>query len=171
MIAAIDVCYDEQGGAVAACVLFHAFSDAHEARAIVERVTGVLPYEPGAFYQRELPCILQVLRAVGEPLEAVVIDGYVWLSDDGRRGLGTHLHEALGGGVPVIGVAKTSFMGSAFAQVVRRNGSANPLFVTAAGVDPAVAAGWILSMSGPHRLPTLLKRADRLSRTGGASAR
>ena len=70
-------------------------------------------------------------------------------------GLGAHLHEALGGGVPVIGVAKTSFMGSAFAEVVRRNGSASPLFVTAAGVEPAVAAGWISQMSGPHRLPTL----------------
>ena len=65
MIAAVDVCYDEQGGAVAACVLFHAFSDAQEARVLVERVTGVLPYEPGSFYKRELPCVLQVLRAVG----------------------------------------------------------------------------------------------------------
>jgi hypothetical protein len=33
------------------------------------------PYEPGAFYKRELPFLLQVLRAAAAPIETVVIDG------------------------------------------------------------------------------------------------
>lgn len=47
---------------------------------------------------------------------------------------------------------------------VVRGASTNPLHVTAADLDPAAAAAHILSMHGPHRLPTLLTRVDRLCR-------
>ncbi len=163
MLAALDVAYGAQGAA-AACVLFHRWTDPAEADTRLALVADVAPYEPGAFYRRELPCLLAVLAAVGAPLEAIVVDGYVWLSADGRPGLGAHLYEALGRVAPVIGVAKTSFTGSAFAEPVLRGGSARPLHVTAAGVDAGAAARWIEGMHGPHRLPTLLKRVDRLCR-------
>jgi deoxyribonuclease V len=164
MIAALDVAYGPRGG-VAAAVLFHAFGDEAPAATRLATVADVAAYEPGAFYKRELPCLLAVLAAAG-PVETVVIDGYVWLSADGRPGLGAHLFEALGGGTTVVGVAKTSFTGSAFAEPVLRGTSVKPLYVTAAGVAPAVAAGWIRGMAGAHRLPTLLQRADRLCRDG-----
>lgn len=163
MIAAIDVAYGPSGAA-AAVVLFRAFADAAPVTSRVVHLADVAPYEPGAFYKRELPCVLAALAAAGARVETVVIDGYVWLSADGRPGLGARLHEALGGGVVVIGVAKTTFAGSAFAESVIRGGSVKPLFVTAAGVDPATAAGWIRAMHGPHRIPTLLQRVDRLCR-------
>lgn len=163
MIAAVDVAYGPRGAA-AACVLFHTFADARPASVHVAQIADVEPYEPGAFYKRELPCILAVLRACGATPGVIVIDGYVWLSADRRPGLGAHLHEALGGNTVVVGVAKTGFMGSAFAIEVMRGGSGRPLYVTAAGVDPAEAAGWIRTMHGEHRLPTLLKQVDRLCR-------
>lgn len=163
MIAAIDVAYGSRGGA-AACVLFRAFGDASPVSSHVAHVADVAPYEPGAFYKRELPCILAALAAAPSAPEIVVIDGFVWLSADQRPGLGARLHDALGGGVTVIGVAKTSFAGSAFAEEVHRGGSTKPLFVTAEGVDAQTAAGWIRGMHGPHRIPTLLKLADRLCR-------
>ncbi len=94
----------------------------------------------------------------------VVIDGYVWLSEDRRPGLGARLFEALGGSVVVVGVAKTGFAGSAFAEPVLRGDSAKPLYVTAAGVEASVAAGWIRGMHGEYRVPTLLRRVDRLCR-------
>jgi deoxyribonuclease V len=97
-------------------------------------------------------------------MEIIVIDGYVWLSEDGRPGLGAHLFEALARTTAIVGVSKTSFAGSAFAVSVYRGGSHRPLFVTAAGVEPAIAAGWIGGMHGAHRIPTLLKRVDRLCR-------
>lgn len=165
MLACVDVGY-ESSGATAACLLFRAFGDPVEERAVTARITKVAPYEPGAFYRRELPCILDVLRLAGGPLEVVIVDGYVWLSADRRPGLGARLHEALGGGIVVVGAAKTGFHGAeAIAEPVLRGASANPLFVTAAGVDTAVAAGWIRSMHGAHRVPTLLRRVDRLSRS------
>ena len=162
MIAALDVSYGERGAA-SACVLFHDFADPAEDRALVEAIPEVAPYEPGAFYRRELPCLLAVLRRVEAPIALVIVDGYVWLPE-GKPGLGAHLFEALGREVPVVGVAKTSFAGSGFAVPVLRGESTRPLFVTAAGVEPALAGGWIASMHGEHRIPTLLRRVDRLCR-------
>jgi deoxyribonuclease V len=160
MLACVDVDYrpDE---AVAACVLFHGWSDEEVAAEHVQRVPEVAPYQPGQFYKRELPCLLAVLGLVSAPLEAIVIDGYVWLGQ-GRPGLGARLHEALGGRIPIIGVAKTRFASARAVEVVRA--CTRPLYVTAAGIDAATAAGHIQTMHGPYRIPTLLKRVDALCR-------
>lgn len=171
MLACVDVHYGERD-AVAACLLFRGWGDAVEARALTARIAEVAPYQPGAFYLRELPCLLAVLQKIEEPLEVVVVDGYVWLSagPEPRPGLGARLFEALGGRVAVVGVAKTGFHGAeAFAEAVLRGKSAHPLHVTAAGVELATAAGWIRAMHGEHRMPTLLRRVDRLCRDAGAA--
>lgn len=164
MLACVDVDY-RGTEALAACVVFRAWSDAVGVAERIERVVEVAPYEPGAFYRRELPCLLSVLQTIEEPLETVVVDGYVWLGDD-RPGLGAHLYEALGRRVAVIGVAKTRFAG-AEAEAVLRGGSRRPLYVSAAGVDRIAAAHCIASMHGCYRLPTLLRRVDQLCRGRG----
>jgi deoxyribonuclease V len=165
MIACLDVDYRE-GGAVAACVLAHGWSDDRPASESVVRIATVEPYEPGRFFRRELPCLLAVLGAAGGRAEVVVIDGYVWLGDAREPGLGAHLYEALGRDAAVVGVAKTRFHGVQAAREVLRGESRTPLYVTAAGMDPDEAAERIREMHGPYRLPTLLKRADRLCRDG-----
>jgi deoxyribonuclease V len=161
-LAVVDVQY-AAGGATAACVVAAAWTDAAAIEERVERIAQVAPYRPGAFYERELPCLLAVLAAVKTPVRIVVVDGYVTL-DEGRPGLGAHLHERLGGGVAVVGVAKTAYRGAAFATPVERGGSARPLFVTARGIDAAEAARLVALMHGEHRRPTLLARADQLAR-------
>ena len=163
MLACVDVDYRDEG-AVAACVLFRDWADEAPAAERVERVARVEPYEPGQFYRRELPCLLAVLGPVAEGLEAVVIDGYVWLRDEDMPGLGGHLYEALGRAVPVVGVAKTRFRSAEVARPVLRGGSGRPLYVTAAGVSADEAARHVRDMHGPHRIPTLLKRVDQLCR-------
>ena len=162
MLACVDVDYRDHE-AVAACVLFRAWADGDSAGEEVARVTPVEPYQPGQFYRRELPCLLAVLSKVRAPLETVVVDGYVWLGDETSPGLGAHLYAALGRTVPVIGVAKTRFAGGAERPVVR-GGSRQPLWVTAAGLDPDTAARHVAGMHGPFRIPTLLKRVDQLCR-------
>lgn len=161
MIAALDVHYADPT-ATAACVLFASWTDAAPASEHVVSIASVAPYEPGEFRKRELPCLLAALAALPAAPELVVIDGYVWLAP-GRPGLGAHLFDALGAKTPVVGVAKTRFQGAAAIEVVRGT-SAKPLFVTAAGVDPALAAAHVAAMHGPHRIPTLLARADALAR-------
>ncbi len=161
MIACVDVDYRDDE-AQAACVLLRDWADADSAGFHVERIAGAAPYQPGQFYRRELPCLLAVLAKVKDPLDAVVVDGYVWLRDR-TPGLGAHLYEALGRAVPIIGVAKTRFA-SAPSEAVIRGTSRRPLFVTAAGMEPADAADRVRRMHGPFRIPTLLKKVDQLCR-------
>jgi deoxyribonuclease V len=162
MLACLDVDY-RNDVTVAACLLFREWADATEAAYLVELGPPAEPYEPGQFFRRELPHLLKVLASVQEPLEALLIDGYVWLGEE-RPGLGVHLHEALGRRLPVIGVAKTAFHSSHLAVPVLRGQSQRPLFVTAIGMDSHAAAQCIQRMHGDSRLPTLLKRVDRLCR-------
>lgn len=170
VIACVDVDY-RADHASAACVLLRHWSDATPLDERVVRVEGVAPYEPGAFYKRELPCLLAVLSGLPAPLACVVIDGYVWLDERSRAGLGAKLYDALGAGVPVVGVAKTRFGDGAFAEAVLRGQSKSPLWVTAAGMERSAAADQVRAMHGSHRLPTALSRVDRLCRDADFSAR
>jgi deoxyribonuclease V len=162
--ACVDVHYRE-ASAVAACVLFEDWTAERPERELVTRIPTPGPYEPGQFHRRELPCLLAVLEPVGASLETIIIDGYVRLDEGGRPGLGARLHQALGGRVPVIGVAKTAFGTKPFGVPVCRGTSRRPLYVTAVGMEDTVAADRIRALHGSHRIPTLLARADRLART------
>lgn len=159
--AAVDVAYLPTGGARAAIVIA---ASARFAAALTERTAdlpAVAPYVPGQFFRRELPPLRAVLRCAG-PLRLIIVDGYVDLDPDGRPGLGAHVHQEFG--VPVVGVAKTSFRTATHAIPVYRGGSARPLYVTAAGLPPSHAADLISTMSGTHRLPDALRRVDALTR-------
>lgn len=161
MIACLDVDYREAGACVAA-VTFHSWTDATTTGETLLCVPEVEPYVPGEFFRRELPCLMAILESLPE-MKTIVIDGYVWL-DEARPGLGAHLHEALGGRVPVIGVAKTRYRDSVQVCEVFRGESEKPLLVTAAGMPVDVAAGHVREMHGNYRMPTLLKRVDQLCR-------
>ncbi|MFN8440533.1 MAG: endonuclease V [Caldilineaceae bacterium] len=163
MKACIDVDYRD-AHAIAACLLFDEWEDAAPSAELTARIEPVEPYVPGQFFRRELPCILAVLNSVQVPLEVIVIDGYVWLDDRQKPGLGAHLFAALNQQVPVIGVAKKPFRGAAAHEVIRAN-STKPLFVTAAGISVEQAVSSVAQMYGPYRIPTLLRRVDQLCRS------
>lgn len=122
-------------------------------------------YAPGEFYRRELPLLLAALKRLSAPPEIIVIDGYVWLDANGRRGLGAHVHDAFDLQTPVVGIAKTRFADAErWSEQVIRGRSASPLYVTAAGIEAKEAAAHIRVMHGEHRIPTLIGRADHLAR-------
>jgi deoxyribonuclease V len=158
MLACVDVDY-RVNDAVAACLVFADPGDAAPLSEHVARLPISAPYQPGQLYLRELPPILAVLSQVKVSL--IIVDGHVWLGPQ-HKGLGAHLHDAVH--LPVIGVAKHAYRGAP-AIPIRRGQSQTPLYVTAIDFDPQTAARLITRMHGPHRLPTLLKRVDRLSRT------
>jgi deoxyribonuclease V len=162
MIACVDVNYRGRE-AVAGCVVFRDWSDESIVDQCVERIHAPAPYVPGQFYLRELPCILRVLDLLRVSPECILVDGYAWLGHD-RPGLGVQLHDVLGRQVPVIGVAKSRFHGNGLAIPVRRGRSVRPLHVTAVGMDAQMAAGHIRQMSGPYRVPNILRQVDRLCR-------
>ncbi len=130
-------------------------------------VDDVEPYESGSFYKRELPCILAVLKLVDlTDVEAIVVDGYVYVDDNERPGLGARLYAELDGAYPVVGVAKTSFRGVGESAVpVKRGASDVPLYVSALGVSLGHAASNIETMHGKFRMPTLLALLDRETKT------
>jgi [ribosomal protein S5]-alanine N-acetyltransferase len=146
-----------------ACVGFHGWQSEGAAHEWVDRSSEVAaPYRAGRFFERELPFVLGAVSRLKAPPAAMIVDGYVELGP-GKPGLGARLHEAMESHPVVIGVAKKAFAGAPSVEVLRGR-SKTPLYVTAVGVDAAVAAGWVKSMHGAHRLPTLLQRVDHLAR-------
>jgi deoxyribonuclease V len=101
-------------------------------------------------------------------LSLLVVDGYADLDPSGRPGLGAHAHAEFG--IPVIGVAKSRFRTATHAVPVNRGSSVRPLFVTAAGMPAADAAGLVRRMTGRYRLPDALRRADHLARADPPTA-
>ena len=160
LIACVDVDYRD-AGAVAAGLWFRGWDAATVESQSVCTFIDVAEYEPGAFYRRELPCLLKLL-ASGPRADLVIVDGYVWLHE-GTPGLGAHLHAAIGG--KVVGVAKTRFASATDAVAVCRGTSQSPLYVSAVGLSKEEAATHVQAMHGPYRVPTLLKQVDSLART------
>src|SRR5262245_37174741 len=135
MLACTDTFYGDFGSRTS-LVLFEQWNDdVPTCETVTENTFNPAEYVPGQFFRRELPCILSATRSVGDTLSTLVIDGYVWLDNNGRKGLGAFLYDALDQAINVIGVAKTRFAGSHGVEVFRGT-SRNPLIVTAAGLSP-----------------------------------
>jgi deoxyribonuclease V len=162
-VACLDVHYAGSEGCVA-CLVLESWFAAEAERQIATIVRNVLPYEPGSFFKRELPCLMKVLPRLAPSPEVVVIDGYVWLGE-GRMGLGAHLYEALERSIPIVGVAKTEFLGAEPIAMVLRGSSQKPLFVSAVGTGLSVAAEHVKKMHGRFRIPWALTVVDQMARS------
>ncbi|NML16890.1 endonuclease V [Azohydromonas caseinilytica] len=169
MILATDVHYSA-GHATAAGLLFESWAAPQALHCCISQIHEIKPYRPGHFYERELPCLLELLREHRLHPDIIVVDGYVFLDGISRPGLGKHLFDALGGCVPVVGVAKTAFRGIGAEFQVLRGGSTKPLFVTCVGEGLESARAGVRAMHGRHRLPELLKQVDRLCRDNAPPA-
>jgi len=162
LIGCFDVHYRDPRAAVA-CVVLSSWQAKAASECIVKIVDRVAPYQPGAFYRRELPCIEVALEALRVVPDILVIDGYVWLGQ-GRKGLGAHLYERMGMGPAVIGIAKSAFIGAEPVQEVLRGQSQQPLYISAAGIDLDEACAHVKEMFGDFRTPWAMLEADRLAR-------
>src|SRR6478609_638186 len=127
-----------------------------------EIIEGVEEYKSGEFYKRELPCILSLLNKINpDNVEAIIVDGYVFLDDEFKLGLGGYLYQALNNKIPIIGVAKTNFATlDRNKRSLLRGESVKPLYVTAIGIDLDEAMDRIKQMKGAYRIPDLLKKLD-----------
>lgn len=166
MILAFDTYYFENK-AKTVCLVFENWSDLKELDIFSETLENMKEYIPGEFYKREMPCILSLLQKIDyQSIEAIIIDGFVFLDDNGKLGLGGHLYEALNHKIPIIGVAKSNFATiNRDKKELCRGQSNNPLYITSIGMDLDDATEKIRSMSGAYRMPTLLKELDKLTKT------
>ncbi len=165
MILAFDTYYFDNK-AKTVCLSFEHWPAEDHYKIDSEIIENIEAYESGAFYKRELPCILSLLKKLEiENTEAIIIDGYVYLNDQQEPGLGAHLYQHLNGRIPIIGVAKTNFATlEKNKRLLTRGKSINPLYITSVGIDLDQATALIEKMGGPYRIPTLLKTLDVLTK-------
>ena len=165
MIVVIDVHYRGNEAKIV-CLEIDNWTDNISSKTHIVYKYDVAEYESGAFYKRELPCIINIMEFVDlEMVECIVVDSYVYLDDDGKKGLGYYVYEHFEGKIPVIGVAKTSFHNNTKnVRPILRGSSLSPLYVSSIGIDLDVAAQQVVSMAGEFRMPMLLKLLDTLTK-------
>jgi deoxyinosine 3'endonuclease (endonuclease V) len=165
MIYAFDTYYYEDH-ANTVCIAFEDWTSENESDIFIEKTEISSEYESGAFYKRELPCILSLLKKIElKEGDIIIVDGYVTLDNEGKTGLGGYLYEALDQKYIIIGIAKNEFASpDSQRRNVLRGQSKTPLFLTAKGTDVDGILPKIEEMHGDFRIPALLKKLDQLSR-------
>ena len=163
-----DTYYFDGNRANTICLAFEDWKSARPDFEFSEIKNGVEEYIPGQFYKRELPCIVSLLEKIKtriQKISCIIIDGFVYVDDEKSPGLGKHLYDYLNGEIPVIGVAKTNFATVEHYKLpLIRGMSANPLYISSAGIEMDMASDLIRMMHGSYRIPTLLKQVDHLTR-------
>ncbi len=163
MILAIDVQY-ENDQAIVAGVMFSNWNDSEPQKIIISEVNEIAPYIPGQFYKRELPCIKALLDEHQIKPNIIIVDGFVFLDTNSKKGLGCHLYDLLKKSVKIIGVAKNPFKNIPEEFKLYRGNSSKPLFVTSIGYTLEDSKEYIKSMAGDFRIPKLLKLVDSVCR-------
>ena len=165
MILAVDTYYDKNKAKTVA-LIFENWNTPNYTNKYVEDIEISSEYVPGEFYKRELPCILSILKKVNlDFIEFIIVDGYVFLDDFQKYGLGGYLYESLNKKIPIIGVAKTKFALNNKNKIeILRGESKNPLFITSIGIDLDSAKDFIIKMFGNYRIPKLLKELDQMTK-------
>lgn len=165
MVLALDVHYKEDRSAKAVGVLFD-WEDNAPKEIIIDYVEEIEEYIPGEFYKRELPCLLKIIKKIDiKGIDAIIIDGYVYLDNNFQKGLGGILWEKLDQKFPVIGVAKTSFFSNKeTVKEIFRGKSQKPLYVSSVGCDINEASEKLKNMSGEFRIPDILKQMDIITK-------
>jgi len=169
MLLALDVHYREEEAKVVG-VLFH-WEDVVPQDVIIEYIDDVEEYIPGQFYKRELPCLMKIIEKldIGQ-LEAIIVDGHIYVDNDRNYGLGGRLYEVLENKTPIIGVAKTTFYNNnETVTEIKRGKSNNPLYISAIGIDLSIVSQKILDMYGGFRIPNILKTLDQITKNDSNS--
>ncbi|OMQ09078.1 endonuclease V [[Flexibacter] sp. ATCC 35103] len=165
MILAFDTYYFD-GKAKTVCLEFEEWNESKNFKIHTEIIDNIEEYVPGEFYKRELPCIISLLNKIDlTNIEAIIVDGFVYLDDEKKYGLGGRLYEKLNNRIPIIGVAKTNFAAiEKNKRALKRGDSKKPLYITSIGIELDDAFEKVESMAGEFRFPTLLKELDRLTK-------
>ncbi|WP_333809340.1 endonuclease V [Flavobacterium sp.] len=160
MLLAIDVHYKEKYSK--AVGVFFNWEDEIPKEIETTIIDEFAEYESGQFYKRELPCILQLLEKIDlKKVECIIVDGHVYINNNKTFGLGGHLYHSLNEKIPIIGVAKKSFVNTDKVSFpIFRGESKMPLYISSIGIEINSALEKIKKMKGKYRIPTILQILD-----------
>ena len=158
----------EGEGAVVAAVAFDAWDAPEASKTWTTRIAQAPKAVRGEPDLREVPCLLQLLGEQGLKPEVILFDGFVFVDAQETPGPGRHLHDGLGGLVPVIGISKKGRPGLSAQYEVAREEETPPLVITSVGVDLGAAKARVRAMHGRKRVPTLMKLVARLAKNADA---
>ncbi|MEU6851311.1 endonuclease V [Actinacidiphila alni] len=195
LVAGLDVAYAGDGRGtgdlVAAAVVVIDMATLEVVERATATATTAFPYIPGLFAFRELPVLVEALRALRGPApDLLLCDGH-GLAHPRRFGLACHLGVLTG--LPTAGVAKTPFVGrhhpaalgpargahadlrdgtETVGRALRTQPGVKPVYVsTGHAVDLPTACAHTLTLAPHYRLPETTRHSDRLSRDTLAAAR
>ncbi|MFN4072711.1 MAG: endonuclease V [Thermus sp.] len=120
-IAALDASHKRGKPLVAVAVLYHLEKGPMAVGVGVVPEEALFPYIPGFLSFREAPAYLQAIHALGDPPEALLVDGQGIAHP---RGLGIASHLGVHLDLPSIGVAKSLLHGRLEAPLPQEAGSA-----------------------------------------------
>ncbi|WP_340687046.1 deoxyribonuclease V [Amycolatopsis coloradensis] len=180
-VTGLDVAYDEDSGLIAAAAVTLEIDGFRvvEKRTVVSRIS--FPYEPGLFAFRELPPLLDALRALDHVPDLLICDGH-GLAHPRRFGLACHVGVVTG--LPSVGVGKTRFVGEhdepgsergsrtpllddgdVVGAVLRTQDGVKPLYVSVGHkISLDNACRQVLRLCPAFRQPETTRQADRLAR-------
>ncbi|MFD6071974.1 MULTISPECIES: deoxyribonuclease V [Amycolatopsis] len=180
-VTGLDVAYDEDSGLIAAAAVTLETGGFRvvEKRTVVSRIS--FPYEPGLFAFRELPPLLDALRALDHVPDLLICDGH-GLAHPRRFGLACHVGVVTG--LPSVGVGKTRFVGEhaepglergsrapllddgeVVGAVLRTQDGVKPLYVSVGHkISLDNACRQVLRLCPAFRQPETTRQADRLAR-------
>ncbi len=179
-VAGVDVGFEERGRVTRAAVAVLSFPALEPVDEAIARQPTRFPYIPGYLSFREIPALLDALRALETTPDLILCDGQ-GIAHPRRLGIASHLGVLLD--LPTIGVAKSRLIGEyeepgphkgdwtplrdhgeVIGAVLRTRDNVRPLFVSPGHrVGLATAIDYTLRCTTRYRLPETTRRAHRLA--------
>lgn len=179
-VAGVDVGFEADGRITRAAVAVLSFPDLQPLEQAIARLPTGFPYVPGLLSFRELPAILEAVRALPVLPDVFLCDGQ-GIAHPRRFGIACHLGVLLD--VPSIGVAKTRLVGrhdqppwekggwsalrdqdEVIGAVLRTRSGVRPVYVSPGHrLCLATALRLTLACTTRYRLPETTRRAHRLA--------
>jgi deoxyribonuclease V len=186
LVAGLDVTYATDSERLAAAVVVLDANTLAEVERQIVFGEARFPYLPGLLAFREIPALIEALRALRTVPDVLIADGY-GIAHPRRFGLACHIGVLTG--LPTIGVAKTAFVGDytepppsrgsycdlvhdgdVVGRVLRTQTGVKPVFVSIGHrIDLEAACDLVLALSPRYRLPETTRAADHLSRAALAA--
>lgn len=188
-IAAVDVSYDQKNKTAKAGVCVFDIEKKEVIDTSFAKTRISFPYIPGLLAFREIPAVLEALGKMDVEADIIICDGHGILHPRGF-GLASHLGVFLG--VPSMGIAKNKLygveteekiffldleitfirhpkkgevLGAAVRKVLKSGRVLKPVYVSPGHlIDLESALNLYKIISGSHRLPKIMRIADKISK-------